>query len=111
MGSFLPTPARRAAARVAPFLLACMVLGCASTRFDALVLRSDDARERRWAEEIVPTLLVGDAVWLQAPGAGRKFLAILTEPKKPRGAIVLVHGLGVNPDYGVIGSLRTQLAD
>jgi dienelactone hydrolase len=111
MGSFLPTTVRRSAAQLACFLLACIALGCAPARVDGPGLRSDDARERRWAEEILPTLFVGDPVWLEAPGAGRRFLAIFTEPRKPRGAIVLVHGLGVNPDYGVIGSLRTQLSD
>lgn len=115
MGSFLPAAARRSAARLACFTLACLLLGCSPARLDGPGLRSDDAREQRWAEEIVPTLVVGDAVWLQPPGGGRKFLAIFTEPKpapkSARGAIVLVHGLGVNPDYGVIGSLRTQLAD
>jgi dienelactone hydrolase len=115
MGSFLPAAARRPAARLACFFLAGVILGCAPARFDGPALRSDDAREQRWADEIVPALVVGDAVWLQVPGSGRKFLAIFTEPKpdpkRARGAIVLVHGLGVNPDYGVIGSLRTRLAD
>jgi dienelactone hydrolase len=115
MGSFLPTAARRSAARFACFLLAAIALGCTSVRTDGPALRSDDAREQRWADEIVPTLVVGDAVWLQPPGPQKKFLAIFTEPKpgpkSARGAILLVHGAGVNPDYGVIGALRTQLAD
>jgi len=28
-----------------------------------------------------------------------------------RPAVILVHGLGVHPDFGLIGALRTQLAD
>ena len=35
----------------------------------------DYAREKRWADEVVPGLVVGDAVWLET-SAGRKFLAI-----------------------------------
>jgi dienelactone hydrolase len=110
MGSVLPAAARPAA-RLACFLLACIALGCTSSRMDGPPLRSDDAREQRWADEILPSLMVGNAVWLQPPGPQKKFLGLFTEAKKPRGAILLVHGLGVNPDYGVIGSLRAQLAD
>ena len=39
-------------------------------------------------------------------------LAILTEPPgAAAGGIVIVHGLGVHPDWGLIGGLRTGLAD
>jgi dienelactone hydrolase len=114
MASFHPTAARRTAGRLACLLLG-LLLGCAPARVDTPGLHSDDAREQRWADEIVPALVVGDAVWLQPPGPQKKFLGIFTEArggaKRARGAIVLAHGLGVNPDYGVIGSLRTTLAD
>ena len=85
-------------------------------RFLALILvlalpaaAQDYEREQRWSAEIVPNLVVGDAV--QIPGVGRTFLGIYTEPKNPKAAILLVHGVGVHPDYGVIGSLRASLAD
>ena len=71
---------------------------------------SDYAREKRWADEIVPAIVAGEAVWLEAPRT-QKFLGIYTEAKNAKGAIVLAHGLGVHPDYGVIGELRTRLAD
>jgi pimeloyl-ACP methyl ester carboxylesterase len=71
---------------------------------------SDYAREKRWAEQIVPTLVSGEAVWLEAPRT-EKFLGIYTDAKSGKGAIILAHGLGVHPDYGVIGDLRTRLAD
>jgi pimeloyl-ACP methyl ester carboxylesterase len=71
---------------------------------------SDYAREKRWADQIVPTLVTGEAVWLEAPRT-EKFLGIYTEAKAAKGAIILAHGLGVHPDYGVIGELRTRLAD
>ncbi len=70
----------------------------------------DYAREKRWADEVVPGLVVGDALWLETT-AGRKFLAIHAPAAKPRGAVVLVHGIGVHPDYGVVGMLRSKLAD
>lgn len=71
-------------------------------------LAQDYEREKRWAAEIVPNLVVGDAV--RIPIASRTFLGLYTEAKNPKAAILLVHGVGVHPDYGVIGVLRTSLA-
>lgn len=74
----------------------------------------DYERERRWADEIVPSLVVGDAVQLtlgDGPGRGRTFLGLWTPAANPRGGVVLVHGVGVHPDHGVIGALRMRLAD
>lgn len=70
----------------------------------------DYAREKRWAEEITPTLVVGDAVYL-AQKSGHKFLAIYTDAKPARAAVIVVHGLGVHPDWALIGALRSGLAD
>jgi hypothetical protein len=71
----------------------------------------DYAREERWAQEVVPSIVVGDAVFLATP-ARAKVLAILTEPaSSPKGAVVVVHGMGVHPDYGMAGGVRTGLAD
>ncbi len=70
----------------------------------------DYEREKRWADEILPALVVGDAVWLEGLG-GRKFLGLFTEMKGAPAAVLLVHGIGVHPDHGVIGSLRLSLAD
>jgi len=71
---------------------------------------SDYAREKRWAEQVVPTLVTGEAVWLEAPRT-EKFLGIYTEARPAKGAIILAHGLGVHPDFGVIGELRARLAE
>jgi pimeloyl-ACP methyl ester carboxylesterase len=71
----------------------------------------DSAREDRWAEEVVPAIVVGDAVWLATPSRA-KVLAILAMPtERPKGGAILIHGLGVHPDFGMIGGLRTRLAD
>lgn len=71
---------------------------------------SDFEREKRWAAEIVPALVVGDPVYLKA-ATGKDFLSLLTEAKNADSAVVIVHGTGVHPDHGVIGSLRVTLAD
>ena len=70
----------------------------------------DYEREKRWADEVAPGVVVGDAVRIKA-ASGRDFLALHTEAGKAKPAIVLVHGVGVHPDFGVIGILRAKLAD
>lgn len=85
--------------------LAFLLLACALSS-----QAQDYGREKRWSDEVVPGLVVGDAAWLDGPG-GRKFLGIHTEAGTPRGSVLLVHGIGVHPDHGVIGALRTLLAD
>jgi len=72
--------------------------------------QADYAREQRWAAEITPALLVGDPVQLALP-AGRQFLGIYTPNSKAQAGIVVVHGLGVHPDWGLINPLRSQLAE
>ena len=70
----------------------------------------DYEREKRWAAEVVPNLVVGDAVQVRLPD-GREFLGIYTRPDPARQAILLVHGVGVHPDHGVIGILRVALSE
>jgi pimeloyl-ACP methyl ester carboxylesterase len=72
---------------------------------------ADESRERRSAEQIVPQLMVGDAVWLATPHHP-KVLALYVEPlPATRNAVILVHGMGVNPDWNLIGVLRMALAE
>ena len=74
----------------------------------------DYAREKRWADEIVPAVVVGDPVYLQqtrGKDPAHRFLGLFTEAPGARTAIVLVHGVGVHPDHGIIGSLRVKLND
>ena len=84
-------------------LAAGLVLGAASA-----ASAQDYEREARWKAEVLGNLVVGDAVDL-APPNGRSFLGLYTPGEK--GAILLVHGIGVHPDHGVIGILRVALAD
>jgi len=78
--------------------------------FSAQALAQDYAREKRWADEITKSLMVGDAVWLQQKNQHR-FLALYTEAAKPRGAVIIAHGRGWSPDYELYGTLRTRLAE
>jgi len=76
------------------------------------VIASDLLREQRWANEIVDAILVGEPVWLEA--GDHRFLSLYTEPEGDarHGAVVLVHGVGVHPDWpDVINPLRERLPE
>jgi pimeloyl-ACP methyl ester carboxylesterase len=89
----------------AGFLFALLLAG-----FAMLAQAQDYAREKRWADDILATLMVGDGVWL-AQRNGHRFLALYTVADKPRAAVIVAHGRGWSPDYELYGTLRTRLAD
>ena len=93
--------------RAAPVCFAIAILAsCAAS-----AIQPDIERERRWAEQVVPQIVVGDAVWL-ATSRHPRVLALFTEPMaETRNAVVVVHGMGANPDWNLIGTFRTVLAD
>jgi pimeloyl-ACP methyl ester carboxylesterase len=82
-----------------------LVLGHSGT-----LLAQDYAREKRWAEEITPSLVVGEAVQIIATN-GKPFLGLFAKAERPSRAILLLHSVGTHPDYGVIGQLRSHLFD
>ena len=90
-------------------MFAALVLAWLAATASAAVV-PDDARESRWADEVVPQVVVGDAVWLATPQRAR-VLALYTAPPAAKGAVIVVHGAGVHPDWGLIGELRSRLAD
>ena len=75
-------------------------------------LAADLQREERWANQVIDAILVGEPVWLAS--GDHEFLAIFTEAESetPRGAVILVHGVGVHPDWPeVINPLRERLPE
>lgn len=70
----------------------------------------DYYREKRWADQILPALMIGEAVWIQQANE-HKFLGLWTEAQNARGAIILGHGRGWNPDFELYGVLRVKLAE
>jgi pimeloyl-ACP methyl ester carboxylesterase len=70
----------------------------------------DYAREQRWAQEIAPAVVVGEPLQLEL-ASGRKFLAIYAEAPKARAGVIVVHGMGLNPDWGLIQRLRSALPE
>jgi hypothetical protein len=70
----------------------------------------DYEREKRWSDQILPAILIGEPVWLKQKN-GHEFLALYTEAEKPRGALIVGHGRGWNPDFELYGTLRVKLAE
>lgn len=74
--------------------------------------KSDLAKEKRWEEQIVPSMLVGDDVHISADGVS--FLGLYTEPdtEDAKGAVILIHGRGAHPAWPeVIEPLRVHLSE
>jgi pimeloyl-ACP methyl ester carboxylesterase len=71
---------------------------------------SDYAREKRWEDEVAPGIVVGDPAYL-VQSNGHKFLAIYTEAASASMGVIVVHGIGIHPDWGLIGTLRQRLPD
>ncbi len=75
---------------------------------------ADLAREKRMADEIVDTILDGDAVYLKANE--HEFLSVYTEADEAheaaRGIVIILHGRGFHPDWqDVVSPLRVGLAE
>lgn len=96
----------RSGERLHALLAALVFLVLAAAAFTARA--QDYDREARWKAEVLGNLVVGEAVELALPN-GRTFLGLYTPGEKT--GIVLVHGIGVHPDHGLIGILRVALAD
>jgi len=78
--------------------------------FQSAFAGADYEREKKWADEVIPGIVVGDPVYLEL-SSGHKFLGIFTEVKDARMGLVVVHGIGIHPDWNMVGTLRTQLAE
>lgn len=71
---------------------------------------ADYGREQKWADEVVPGIVIGDPVRIKQTN-GHEFLGIFTPATQAKTAVILVHGTGVHPDWGLIGVLRGALPD
>jgi len=73
------------------------------------VQASDFAKEKRWADQVVDSILDGDAVWLKA--GSHEFLSIFTEAEEESDrALIVIHGTGVHPNWNqVIQPIRVEM--
>ena len=75
---------------------------------------SDTAKEKRWADQVVDSIIDGDAVWLNTTEKTKPaFLGILTEAAQDsEKAVIVMHGTGVHPDWQqIIQPLRVDLTE
>lgn len=75
-------------------------------------IASDLDKEKRWSEQIVDSLMVGDAQTLKA--GGNEFLSLYAEATEGPGdrAVIILHGMGAHPNWPeVIQPLRSELPD
>jgi alpha-beta hydrolase superfamily lysophospholipase len=106
-----PMPRVRVARQRTLVRIASTLVMCAAALAAHAALAPDDARESRWAGEVVPQLVVGEPVWLSTPQRAR-VLAIYTPASgTEKAAVVVVHGAGVHPDWSLIGELRSTLPE
>jgi hypothetical protein len=79
--------------------------------FTSLSFASDQAKEKRWAEQIEDTLMDGESLMLKAPKS--TFYALYSKAEQPKDtAVILLHGLGIHPDWAqVINPLRVALPE
>ena len=96
-------------AQIGNFIHACMA-ACLLLASTAACAAADYAREKRWADEITPAIVVGDPVYLTQKN-GHRFLGIYTETANAKMGVVVVHGIGIHPDWGMISTLRQRLSD
>lgn len=77
----------------------------------SVVFAGDIAREKRIADEIVDSILDGDAVYLNAND--HEFLSIYTEAEETvRGTAIILHGRGFHPDWSdTVNPLRVGLVE
>lgn len=78
--------------------------------FSAIAAASDIDKEQRWADQVVDSILDGEAVWLEAEG--HKFLSIYTEEEEQESskALIVMHGTGVHPNWDqVIQPIRVEM--
>lgn len=93
--------------KIITLVLMAMLIALASSRAFAA---GDYAREKRWADEVTPGIVVGEPVYLTQKNK-HKFLAIRTDAEQPKMGVVVVHGMGIHPDWGMVNILRERLAD
>ena len=90
------------------FVLTVLVVTLSNTMN---VNASDLAKEKRWADQVVDSIMDGDAVWLN--DGTSKYLGIYTEAEENKNrAIIIMHGTGIHPDWQqVVQPLRVGLTE
>jgi dienelactone hydrolase len=87
-----------------------ITLFCLISLLSLPTLASDLAKEKRWADQIIDAIMVGDAEWLTV--GKQKVLSLYTEQEteKAKGGVIVLHGIGVHPNWDqIIRPVRSEL--
>mgnify|MGYP001604024853 CR=1 FL=1 len=86
-------------------------IGSALLVFSVNGFSSDLAKEKRWASQVVDSLMDGEAEMLN--DGNSEFLGIYTQAAEDKGrAVIVMHGTGIHPDWQqVIQPLRVGLIE
>lgn len=73
------------------------------------VQASDLAKEQRWADQTVDSIMDGEAVWLKS--GDLEFLSIFTEAEEASDkGMIVVHGIGIHPNWDqVVKPVRVEM--
>ena len=88
--------------KLLPFIALCLLTFS--------LVASDYAKEQRWADQTVDSILDGEAVWLKA--GEHEFLSIFTpdEDEQLSDGVIVIHGTGIHPNWDqVVRPLRVEL--
>lgn len=80
--------------------------------FQPATQASDVAKEKRWADQIIDSIMDGEVEWLQADG--HEFMSIYTESASDqiKGGVIVIHGSGAHPNWAdIVYPLRTGLPE
>jgi len=86
------------------FITLLLISGLFST-----VMASDVAKEKRWADQVVDSIMDGEADWLDAKG--HEILSIYTEAEEASSkGMIVVHGTGIHPNWDqVVKPIRIEM--
>ncbi|MBV1913474.1 MAG: DUF3530 domain-containing protein, partial [Cycloclasticus sp.] len=78
-------------------LLSFLIFSCCLF-VSGMALSSNLEREKRIAESVQDSIIIGEVISLKTADA--EFIGLLSneEPVTPRGSIIILHGMGSNPN-------------
>jgi hypothetical protein len=91
-------------------LCVALLTGACANLSAPVAKQSDYEREKRWAAEFESGIVVGEAIRLKQANS-HAFVSIWAPQPTIRKAVLLVHSIGVHPDHGITGLLRSDLFD
>jgi len=85
------------------------ILGILLITLTSAALASDLAKEQRWADQVVDSILDGEAIWIEDDN--RQFLSIFTPAEEDSDkTLIVMHGTGVHPNWSqVIQPIRVEM--